>query len=97
MAVMVFQATEWGEAVSSAPRFGTVGLELHARYSHVIGGSRRDRDRGTRDGDAAGGSGDGNRRRRREVLSVSSVSRKGTNARHWSLEQLRMWRAWVRR
>ena len=32
-----------------------------------------------------------------EILSVSSVSRKGTNARHWSLEQLRMWRAWVRR
>ena len=32
-----------------------------------------------------------------EVLNVSSVSRKGTNARHWSLEQLRMWRAWVRR
>ncbi len=33
-----------------------------------------------------------------EVLSVMvPESRKGTNARHWSLEQLRMWGAWFRR
>ena len=74
-------------------------LELHAGDSHIIGGGGQDRDRGTRDGGAAGGravmetvGGVAS-----EVSSVSSVSRKGTNARHWSLEQLRMWRAWVRR
>jgi len=46
VAETVFQLTEYGEVVSSVPRFGTVELELDPNHSHIVRGIRRHTDRG---------------------------------------------------